>query len=733
MVRDTENNRLDLRGNVQVVFQNQHLYCKRATVDLNKKEVVASGEVSLISQTKIIEGDRVKMNYITGHGTIYNGFVRAGAMTFEGKVIHKVGEKDFNVEDGYYTACKSCPAAWSFTGSKINAEIGGYAYITSPVFRFAEYPFFWLPYLIVPLKSKRQTGFLFPTFGGTKSGGTEYGESFFWAVNDHKDFTFTLKNYSSRGPKLLVNHRFFMDTNSYGELDMAYINDKVFPSDPRLEGFSNEESIERWFLKYFHYYNLPGGFIQRTKLNLVSDLKYPFDFNDETEGHGEPALENRMSLTKNTENWHSHLEAAYYINMLKTNVKEGNDDAVHRFPEIQVNLTEKEIGRSGFLFSLNTNYTNFARNNLAYDDIVFESGGSVPKRFNSDQDGEFNFDGVTSADQIRSGQRLMVQPKVSYPFKLGSVVDFLPSVSYFDSTYQFDVGDERSARRNYVRTSLSARANFNRVYESNIKKQERIKHEIIPEIQLTHIPISSLSDHAFLGSTDEFENIRSDQPISDEDFYSDSGIQFDYFDRIEDRKLATFLLSNRLTEKTWRQGVVHYRQLALMRISQSYDFLEAEQGGNDARPWSDIEALLDFRFNNFQTNTLINHYPYHKVTNINSRVRIRKRRNYVDFIYSRHFNIGENTNIDPATRSENLQVRLAYISTYLDLIGETSYNLVSKELLSWTYQVNLKPPGDCWGFVFRHQQILGGEAIFNFSFAYSFDGKKAVSINDQMF
>ena len=732
MVRDAETGRIDLDGEVQLIFEHQYLYCDKAVVDLNKKTFVAIGNVSYLTPTQSIDGDRMEMNYETGNGVVFNGFVQAGNVNFQGDIIRKVGKNKYEVENGEYTACKTCPPAWSFSGSKIKAELGGYAHITSPVFRLASYPFFWLPYLVVPLKSRRQSGFLFPTFSSAGEGGTAIGESYFWAIDDHRDLTFTLKNYSGRGLKGLLNYRFFADQESYGEFDGAALNDSLFPSSDRLTGRSGEEAIPRWFMKYRHYYQLPEDFIQRAVINLVSDIDYILDFQEQMgEKNGEPALENRVSLTKNTENVHFSTEAAFNINLLKTEAISDNADAVHRLPDIQLSWAGQQLGKSDFIAQFDASYTNFARDGFGYDDITFDSSSDTPKTFNPNRDGEFNFDGSTSADQIRAGQRLDLQPKLSYALNFGPYLDLLPSVSYRYTKYNFGFGPDPAIDRNYMRTEITARSRFHRAFYGDEEKDTAYKHEIIPEITYTDVPIFNQPNHPFFGTSAELGNFRRDQSVTDSDFYGDSGLQFDYFDRIVDRNIIRLGVSNTLTSKEWSEDGPIYKQVGLFRLSQSYDLIEARKG-DDGQPWSSIEALLNLKFKYFETSSQLNYLPYHNVSDISSRAKIKDSSGrFLEAIYDLRYDIDDDDNAKRIT--ENLRGRLGLNSRYINLYGQINYSTLTKEISSWEYQLALKPPGECWGLVFRHFQATGSDEVFyTFNFSYSFDGKKMVSVNQAL-
>jgi LPS-assembly protein len=125
-----------------------------------------------------IGGDQIWFDYESNTGVISKGFVQSGNVIFEGELINKTGENDYYVVKADYTTCTNCPASWSFQGSQIRAELGGYAFIKNSFLKFGGVPVFWIPYLIVPLKSDRQTGLLTPEFESSQAGGLTVSQPF---------------------------------------------------------------------------------------------------------------------------------------------------------------------------------------------------------------------------------------------------------------------------------------------------------------------------------------------------------------------------------------------------------------------------------------------------------------------------------------------------------------------------------------------------------------------------
>ena len=154
--RNLEKKSVTLRGNVKIIYKDYIISCEQATLDVHNRVVEAKGQVVLDDVTTHIEGDQLIYNLNTKRGTIYNGFIKSGSVVFSGKIIEKTDDKTYWSTDGQFTACDTCPPAWSFSGTEIEAELGGYADIKFPVLRIANFPVFFLP--SYQLQAVRQRG-----------------------------------------------------------------------------------------------------------------------------------------------------------------------------------------------------------------------------------------------------------------------------------------------------------------------------------------------------------------------------------------------------------------------------------------------------------------------------------------------------------------------------------------------------------------------------------------------
>jgi LPS-assembly protein len=738
MYSDTVNKTVRMEGHVQVVFQQQILSCDSAMINMVDQTIEASGHVILETIKVHIEGSRLRFYYKTNVGLIYNGFVQSGQIVFEGELIEKTGPDNYVASNANFTACETCPPGWEFSGTRIEAEIGGYAYIKRPIFKIGGFPIFIFPAMMVPLKSQRESGFLVPTPELGSKGGFGFGESFFWAINRSQDLTLTGKYYDLRGPKAHEDYRYILSEDSKGRLESAVMTDRVFKNEANLPN-----PIDRYFVHYRHQFELPDNYVQRLDYQKVSDLYYTRDFPLELLGWGDPALESKLSVTKNMESHAFSVEAAMYTNQLKVYPLANNDDAVHRMPEIRYSKREEKIGNSGFMVRWDFDYANFAREHYSYDSLIFDPNtgppttttpplltGNIDPATNLIKRNPFN----PATDLIRTGQRMDFSPTISYPFQVANRFDVLPSVTYREMQYKFDLpsgaqaaGYDPTAARRYVQTDVTVRSEFSSVYgDLTNEHSERWKHTIEPELSYSQIPWMRYPTHPFFGNSTGLPFSREMEPISDGDLIGPGKMQFDYIDRVYDKKLVTLGFTNKLTEKTFTKGEMNYRRVALFRISQSYDFTQINAGSY--QPWSNIDSLLNASFQNIETFTTASYNPYANIANISASVKGKlDKNNYVLLSYNHQYLVDARNNVLPGTETEDYGAGLGFTSKYFDIGGLVDYSpfYPAHPIQSFDYFVVLRPPGNCWHIKFEQRQDLGGETVIKFTFNLDFTGGQA--------
>ena len=747
MLRDLEKRTVTLKGNVQVVFKGQHLSCDRAKLNLKTQKIEAEGHVILTNDKIHMEGDRLVFNYKANTGLVFNGFVQSGHVVFEGDVIEKTGETHYIATNADFTACETCPAGWSFSGRTIDAEVGGYARIRRAVFRIGNIPVMLLPGLIVPLKSSRQSGFLVPQADISGKDGIAPALSYFWAIDKSQDFTFTPQWYTHRGIKTRGEYRYVLSDESRGAGRGAWLEDRTFSKEQKIR-----DTFDRWFVNYSHHYELPNGYVQRADFIGMSDLFYPRDFFEELNIQGWGEIENRTSISKTTEDQNMSAEVGLYRSMLKDDPLSNNDDAVNRFPEIRYNLKETQLFENGPFFNFRLDYVNFARSKYAYDDLAIgpdAAGNTVLKGINGatlpgsqgvGPQGAIMRDGIfdIATDKMRTGQRVDMSPTLTYPFQIAQKFDVLPLLTYRETQYRFTPpssaqfpsasgteGFSPTAARRYLEGQIFIKTEFSRVFGTDDPNPEatRWKHSIEPEIGYSRIPWERRPDHPFFGRFDNQRYNRQYDSISDSDIINgNTGLQFDYEDRTYNKQVIDFSLNNRLMKKTFINGMADYRRAVQFNIGQSYDLNEAHS--TLRHPWSATTALLDARFDRFETYTTAAYNPYARVTNLSSRVRGNVNpKNFLEIAYTRNFILTDTDQVANNGETRNISFGVGVMNKYFDGLAHIDLEAREFKSLSSDYVLNLKPPGRCWIITLKSTIVPGGERKIHASVSFDFGGE----------
>ncbi len=684
--RDNEKDLTILRGNVQIILEQNFISCNEAIVMMGKNEVIAVGKVLLKTPQSDIQADKLVFNFKEQTGKIFNGVVLSGKVLIQSDYIEKTGLDTYVSNSAYLTSCTTCAASWSFTADEIDATIEGYAYIKNSWLHVLEVPLIYFPYLIVPLKNERQSGVLTPTMGNHPYAGFGLEIPYFWAISRSQDMTLSAKHFDSSGFQGLVNYRYRLSQKSSGELDTAMLWDKAM------------DGKRRWHANYEHYLELPNDYIQRTTISLTSDLDYVNHFQQQFPFFGLPALDNRTSITKNFEDFHLSVDTSYYISLLQDSIADGRETSVHRLPEVRFSLSDRKLfDNANIFYRLNGQYINIARQGFGFDSLFTPPG--APEGYRPG-----NVTGVfdSTTDKVRTGQRLDIQQMLYMPMRLmDNAIDFTPYASYRHTQYVLGAINEQQnfdffPHRNYTQVGVNTSTEMSAIYQGG---SSRYRHSMIPEVSFQAITNANQTNSTFFGSQNQIPYFLQTQPLQNSDVLNTTdgrGLQFDYEDRIIGKRLVNFAFTNKIAQKSDSPLGQVYNQPVLFTVSQAYDIIESKN--DNGRPWQDIRGLLNVRTGRVDSLTEFFHFPYHKQTNVNSRLRLAlENTNYFEVIYTNYLNVPA----DPADIQRSLRQESALLAVGLDtkttaLFSNIEYSLKDSEWRRWTVNATLTPPGDCW-------------------------------------
>jgi len=777
MERDTSQETIYLKGHVQVIYLDQHLKSDSAFISLRSSLIIAEGNVYITSSSGNIVANKVIMDSKNQSGIIYGGYVQSGQAVFEGDIIQRLSPTEFLADRATFTTCSTCPEAWTFSGDRVKAEMGGYAYIKNTTLRMGGFPILWLPYIVLPLKSDRQTGLLTPELGASTNGGLTFTQPFFWAISKNQDATISLKSYELRGQKFINNYLYVLSEDSGGELNFAILNDKNFGNSSELVDFHPEQKgiFSRWFLNYQHVYLLPDKYSQRTQLNFTRDNRYYSDFSDENNIKSEPSIENRISLSKQYTDYFYTIDFSSYKTLMSADPLSDDTSSVRRLPEFTFSKRKTSFLGSDILWNYDFQYLELRRNNSDFDAITTDTTAtdSNKKKFVSNNcntaDWEKNpscrkieksNDQFNSAnDIIRTGRRLDFQTNFFHPFASEYVL-FTPSLTYRNTQYNFFVGDRRDNNRQFIRFSFPAETRFQKIYDVPLSETvtntdaesdggyvSKIKHEIIPGIQYNAIPWIYHPYHPFFGNqiSNESPYYQTQSAVGDKDVNpensndNNNSLQFDYNDRVYDRKVINFSLTNRLVQKTsFKTKEPEYFQFVIWKLSQNFDAYLAERDPK-AQAWSDLNSEITLTSDKFDVYQKSKYNPTVKAAT-ETYIRLKIKEAYDQFIELDHSLIfpiaAGQTSISYSDRSETMSLALGRDFRAATFLGKMIYDLnppqKGQSLKTWGYGAKFKLPGDC--VYLSLLQWLDSRSNLNYKiyFDFNWDGKNKPKLPDNL-
>lgn len=300
MDHDAASDLLTATGKVEMTWQDMTMTADHATFNRQDKILVATGNVILIKAGDNMWGDRLVMDTETGRSEMENGhiFMTKGDFRADGKQIAKLGDDQYALHNGAFTTCDADTPSWKFGASDFDLTTEEYATGSNVIFYVKNIPIFYFPYMVLPVKRERQSGFLFPHFGTSTKRGFFLDTPFYWAISPSQEATFNLDIQTKRGVGLGTDYRYLRSRTSTGSAGGYLIYD------------NNEDKV-RGQLVQFHTEQLPDNLSLITSINLTSDRSYLQDYSQKNGEYNRQYYDSRVVVTKFWDHWLAAAQGIY--------------------------------------------------------------------------------------------------------------------------------------------------------------------------------------------------------------------------------------------------------------------------------------------------------------------------------------------------------------------------------------------------------------------------------------
>lgn len=565
------------KGDVVITKGDKKLTADFVRFDQKTMKVYAKGHVIMIAGEDTLAGTSMEMDLEAETGTVYNGtiFIKANHFYIKGNKIQKVGKDSYAVDKASITTCDGDKPAWKITGRNLKITIEGYGFVKHATLWAKKVPVLYTPFLVFPVKLKRQSGLLSPQIGYSDRKWEEYIQPLYWAINESSDATFYLHHMGRRGEKLGLEYRYVLDESSKGTLMFDFLKDKkVDDGTQSSEDWAFEDvtgsrpNADRYWFRMKHDHSMPFDFSLKFDVDVVSDQDYlhefkggytGFDKTDEyfnktfgrdLDEYDDSVRVNRLNLSRSWTNYSLNAETRWYDDVI-TRRQEDTDTTLQKLPFIEFNALKKRLLNTPSYFDLDSEYTYF-----------------------------FREDGT-------KGHRVDAHPRFYLPLRFKHYFTFEPSFGIRETAWRIDEDENTSTEKDWklhreiydIKLDLSTGI-FN-IY--HVKDMDRIKHTVVPQIVYDYIPDQEQDKHPY----------------------------FDSLDRIEKMNLLTYSIINTFTSRSQKytgkkdehpKNKLHndendkppsyiYNQFCRFKLQQSYDINKARE--NDPEPFSPIYGELE--------------------------------------------------------------------------------------------------------------------------------------------
>ena len=306
-------------GTVEITYREIHLTADRIEFNQLTGDTIAIGNVRYEEGGESIVAERTELNLDSELGTILTGKLSLeGDHYITGREIEKINEDTYLVYSGSYTACSSDRPAWSFRCTSAKVQQGEYLQAWNTVGYIRGIPIMYLPYFVFPMKTERQSGFLVPHIGKSSDKGMRMTNTYFWAISQGQDMTFTHNYYEKRGHRFDLEYRYLFGKDAEGTLLGKYFPDK-----------ESEETQRR--LSWDHRQTLPYDIKSIINMELTSNDTFDRNFESDLSDQTQRVLGSTVSFKKT---FSQHTLRLLFDR--EDNLREENSEqAKQRFPELK--------------------------------------------------------------------------------------------------------------------------------------------------------------------------------------------------------------------------------------------------------------------------------------------------------------------------------------------------------------------------------------------------------------
>ena len=293
MQNDSKADTITALGDVYIIRNDATLKADKVVYYQKEDKIIASGNVSLVdANDNVLYADEMMLQDKMSKGVLNKLKV---LMRDESHVWAKkfktLENNDKIMYDVVYTPCDCCldkkpeqEPLWKITATKMKHDVEGKNVNYNNAFlKIKDIPVFYTPFLSHPDPTvKRRSGFLMPKYGTSNYMDTYVQASYFWAIDDHSDMTFTPYFTTKKGIIPIATYNGYFEKGDYSLFGSIMKDDDKDKKRGHIFAQGRYEINENWLAKldakyvsdtrYLKDLSLP----QKTDAWLTSNLQFEY-------------------------------------------------------------------------------------------------------------------------------------------------------------------------------------------------------------------------------------------------------------------------------------------------------------------------------------------------------------------------------------------------------------------------------------------------------------------------
>lgn len=269
--------------------------------DVERGVVKSRGHVLMISSSEEIEADAATIHLDSQTGTLRSATIFLADQQFyiKGEEIDKTGEDSYFIRRGWFSAClpeeENCGKrpAWSIRSKEAEVTLDGMAHLHHATFQIKEQSVAYTPYMLFPVKTRRESGFLFPEWSHSSRDGFGFTLPYFINLSPSADITLYPSYLSARGLLAGAEFRYEGGPGSRGMFMLSLLKDDLVDTD--VDDYKSDGLLRtnenRYWLRGKADHDFGENLVGRLDLDLVSDQDFIQEFRDGGQGWEEGNIE----------------------------------------------------------------------------------------------------------------------------------------------------------------------------------------------------------------------------------------------------------------------------------------------------------------------------------------------------------------------------------------------------------------------------------------------------------